>query len=621
MKIIEVQNLSWYQSCNCSRFFFSSIFSTLFSSAHFLSHLSMASSSADSPHSFILPNIGQLMTFKLEGPNYITWSNQMIPILKTNDLMGFVDGFESCPPKYVLDDKGIATATLSPNFRLWAKKDQFVLSWINATLSEKVMSTTFGVTSAKEVWDSLSSRFASHSKTRIFHLQHQLQSLHQGSKSCTNYLTTAKQFSAQLEAVGQPVTDDALISYKVGGLHPSFNPVVTSLSVASRYKSLTFIEFHDELLSYELLLESQNAANTADSHHFAMFSSKPNVHPHHHKSKPLVKQWNGPKPATSSPKFRTAASSPPASDKPPCQICGKFYHQALDCFHRMDHAFQGRHPSAQLSVMVATSNSETANDPWYADNATNQHITANLEQLSLQQPYLGSKDVAVGNGTGLRIQNTGSMVFHTPQSSFHLSKVLHCPQAYANLLSINQFCQDNACFFVLNGSHYFVKDNRTGLTLLEGQSEGGLYPIQLKSFSVNKQHALTALLGVKTSAAVWHSRLGHASQPVVSQVLQQFSLPVSGVKQLNGVCEPCQLGKSKQLPFQSSPRVSMCPLDLIHSDVWSCSTKSLGGCSYYVLFIDDFSRFTWLYPIHHKSDVFSVFLQFKSRGKSIFMFH
>jgi len=123
----------------------------------------MASSSA-SPPSFIPTNIGQLMTFKLEGPNYITWSNQVIPILKTNDLMGFMDGYEPCPPKYVLDAQGQATATLSPNFLLWTKKDQFVLSRLNASLSEKVMFTTFGVTSAKEVWDSLSSRFASYSK-------------------------------------------------------------------------------------------------------------------------------------------------------------------------------------------------------------------------------------------------------------------------------------------------------------------------------------------------------------------------------------------------------------------------------------------------------------------------
>jgi len=85
-------------------------------------------------------------------------------------LMGFVDGSEPCPPKYVLDDQGKATATLSPTFLLWTKKDQFVLSWLNATLTEKVRSTTFGVTSAQQVWDSLSSRFASHSKTQISHL-------------------------------------------------------------------------------------------------------------------------------------------------------------------------------------------------------------------------------------------------------------------------------------------------------------------------------------------------------------------------------------------------------------------------------------------------------------------
>jgi hypothetical protein len=89
---------------------------------------------------------------KLEGPN------QVIPILKTNDFMGFMDGSEPCPPKYVLDAQGQVTATLGLNFLLWTKKDQFVLSWLNATLSEKVMSTTFGATSAKEVWDSLSSR-------------------------------------------------------------------------------------------------------------------------------------------------------------------------------------------------------------------------------------------------------------------------------------------------------------------------------------------------------------------------------------------------------------------------------------------------------------------------------
>jgi hypothetical protein len=39
--------------------------------------------------------------------------------------------------------------------------------------------------------------------------------------------------------------------------------------------------------------------------------------------------------------------------------------------------------------------------------------------------------------------------------------------------------------FILTGSHYFIKENCIGLTLLEGRSEGGLYPLHLHSFLVN----------------------------------------------------------------------------------------------------------------------------------------
>ena len=40
---------------------------------------------------FIPPNLGQLVATKLDGPNYLVWLNKFSPILKTNDLMGFVD--------------------------------------------------------------------------------------------------------------------------------------------------------------------------------------------------------------------------------------------------------------------------------------------------------------------------------------------------------------------------------------------------------------------------------------------------------------------------------------------------------------------------------------------------
>jgi hypothetical protein len=39
--------------------------------------------------------------------------------------------------------------------------------------------------------------------------------------------------------------------------------------------------------------------------------------------------------------------------------------------------------------------------------------------------------------------------------------------------------------------------------------------------------------------------------------------------------------------------------------------QSISGFKYYVVFIDDWSRFTWIYPLHRKSEVFENFIKFK----------
>ena len=74
-------------------------------------------------------------------------------------------------------------------------------------------------------------------------------------------------------------------------------------------------------------------------------------------------------------------------------------------------------------------------------------------------------------------------------------------------------------------------------------------------------------------------------------------------------CEHCILGKQIVLPFPLSSRTTINIFDLVHSDVWTCNVLSLSGARYYVLFIDVFSRFTWLYVIHHKSDVHKVYTE------------
>jgi hypothetical protein len=62
----------------------------------------------------------------------------------------------------------------------------------------------------------------------------------------------------------------------------------------------------------------------------------------------------------------------------------------------------------------------------------------------------------------------------------------------------------------------------------------------------------------------------------------------------------------------------MASLELVFSDVWSPAPTSIGKNNYYVSFIDDFSKFTWVYLLKHKSKVFQKFQDFQARVERLF---
>ena len=54
-------------------------------------------------------------------------------------------------------------------------------------------------------------------------------------------------------------------------------------------------------------------------------------------------------------------------------------------------------------------------------------------------------------------------------------------------------------------------------------------------------------------------------------------------------------------------------LELVHSDVWGpAKTASMGGCKFYVTFIDDHTCKVWVYFMKEKSEVFTHFQNFKA---------
>ena len=163
-----------------------------------------------------------------------------------------------------------------------------------------------------------------------------------------------------------------------------------------------------------------------------------------------------------------------------------------------------------------------------------------------------------------------------------------------------------------------MKEIRIGRVLLHGHNRDGLYPIPSHCLSFHKFWGLIAFLGVQTSTLVWHQRLGHPTMSTVHQVIHKNKLPISDLNNKQTFCHSCQLAKCKCLPFSNLDRESSLPLQLVHSDVWQSPVVSFSGCCYYVIFIDDYSRFSWLFPLKSKSDVYTFFIKFKCMVKNLF---
>ena len=144
--------------------------------------------------------------------------------------------------------------------------------------------------------------------------------------------------------------------------------------------------------------------------------------------------------------------------------------------------------------------------------------------------------------------------------------------------------------------------------------DGGLYVLERCNsafISVLKNKSLHA------SYDLWHARLGHVNHSVISLLNKKGQLYLTSLLPSPKLCDTCQLAKSHCLPYSHNEHGSFNVLNLIHCDIWGPSPiKSNLGFVSYVLFIDDYSRFTWLYPLKLKSDFNDTFIQFQNFGEN-----
>jgi gag-polypeptide of LTR copia-type/GAG-pre-integrase domain len=516
----------------------------------------------------------------LDNENFLLWKSQVYPVLRGHGLIGFLDGSRSAPDPLVSGTNG--KNSLNPEHELWIQQDQLILAWLFSSISPSILSQIARCQTSAEVWNTLNHLHSSQSMAKILDLKLQLQTMKKGGSTCAEFLNKIQNLADRLRSIGTDVPDSELVMYIAQGLGSDFENFVTALSMRASTPSMT--EFSTLLLAHEARLLTNLRSSTTSIVHLTTKSESGNTDNSVYYANSFKSQNNGRgrgqgrgRNNYQKGRGRGRNTNSSADTDIQCQICTKWGHSALNCYHRFDIRYtspistnsdstftnSSQQPSHQ-ALMAQPTCPPDSSSAYYIDSGASTHVTNDLNALSNAYPYYGPEAVHIGNGKGLQIAHKGSALLPTYFQSLQLKNILHVPDMTKNLLSVSQLTSDNNVTVEFVSDSCFVKDKATQQILLHGILHRGLYKLQ----PVHKQQVFQA---THSSPDLWHCRLGHCSFPVQNK-LQKASLITSKSSSTVSFCSDCHKAKAHKLPIQPSSSAATKPLEVVHSDLWGSSS-------------------------------------------------
>ena len=268
-------------------------------------------------------------------------------------------------------------------------------------------------------------------------------------------------------------------------------------------------------------------------------------------------------------------------------------------------AFPAFHSSISQSSSITPST-------WFLDSGASNHMTSVECSFTASHPYLGKDKITTANGDQLIISGIGTITLSSVSGqSLPLSNVYFVPKLSANLLSVGQLI-DDGYHINFSSTGCVIQERQTGKVIATGSKHGRLFLLDIGHRSLFSSSSPN----FNKLWTIWHSRLGHVNNVYLHSLFKNGCLePTFDNKLMSSLlsskCATCCLSKSHILPFPIHRARALSSFDIIHTDVWGIApTLSRTGFKYYVTFIDDHSRFTWIYFMRFKSEVFSLFQKF-----------
>ncbi|KAJ0906671.1 putative RNA-directed DNA polymerase [Helianthus annuus] len=154
-------------------------------------------------------------------------------------------------------------------------------------------------------------------------------------------------------------------------------------------------------------------------------------------------------------------------------------------------------------------------------------------------------------------------------------------------------------------------DAKKRLVMKVQRSPNRLYKISLKC-----GRPVCLAMNLEEDMWVWHARMGHANFGVLEDMSKKGAVVgIPHISHPKQVCEGCLVAKQTRKPFPSEAQWrAKKPLELIHAFLCGPITPhSWGGNRYFLLLVDDCTRYMWVYLLKSKDNAFAQFKKFKKQ--------
>ena len=297
-----------------------------------------------------------------------------------------------------------------------------------------------------------------------------------------------------------------------------------------------------------------------------------------------------------------------------CFFCGAAGHMKNKCTNY--HAWRAKKGMLFNYVCSEVNLTSVPGHTWWIDSGATTHISVSMQGcLSCRKPNDGEKNIYVGDGKLVEVEAIGTFRLLLKTGFYlDLEETFVVPSFRRNLVSVSGLDRFGyACSF----------GNRQFSLLLDSKTVGtgslsvydNLYLLDTIASFNESLHVGTG--GVKrkltseNSASLWHKRLGHISKKRIERLVSEGILDALDFSDFD-LCIHCIKGKQTNIRSFGANRASDV-LELIHTDICGpFPTASWNGQTYFITFIDDFSRYGYLYLIHEKSQSLDVFKNFKA---------